>query len=112
MSEVVLSGLLLASIPLSCIAILLASLSIAITVGLKNSTHRIEWKTWSPDQKERGVSNDEEEDDGEPMIAEVNPNKRVQKNPPFEPFPEVKIEEDKPFFDDEDPNNTSHEWQS
>lgn len=97
-------GLLLgmAAFVCSCVAI-------SFIVGLKNSTHRIEWKTFDPHGNKSQEDEPEEEIDGEAMILD-NPNKRVKKNKPFTPYPpESKTEE--PFFDEEDPNNTSHDFE-
>lgn len=105
-----LAVLLLTSIPLSCIAILLSCVSIAIVVGLKNSTHKIEWKTYNPydgEDEEPSTPEPEGEIDGEPMMA--NPNKRIPRQQPFVPFP-PEPKEDEPFVDSGDPNNIVHDF--
>lgn len=101
------SALVLMTIPLSCIAILLSCIGLAIIVGLKNSTHKIEWKTLEPVKEEQEEFT---ELDGEPMMV-TNPNKKISRLQPFEPFPPPPKEEE-PFFDEEDPNNVSHDYQS
>lgn len=90
------------------IAFACSCVAISFIVGLKNSTHRIEWKTLDTHQE---IEEDEDDElDGEPLM-EVNPNKRIKRNEPFTPFPPPP-KEDVPFFDEEDPNNTAHDWQS
>jgi hypothetical protein len=106
MVETFLLSVLLLTIPLSCIAILLSCVAIAVVVGLKNSTHRIEWKTLDTANAE---SPEESEDMDEEGMMEENPNKRRLKNAPFAPFPDPPKEEE-PFFDEDDPNNTSHDY--
>jgi hypothetical protein len=106
-----LNALLLCSIPLSCIAILLSCVSIAVVVGLKNSTHKIEWKTYNPydEEDEKPVvkkGEPEEELDGESML---NPNRKIPRQAPFVPFPTEPTEEE-PFVDAEDPNNIVHDF--
>lgn len=103
------------SLVLSCVGLAIGLLAftcscvaISFIVGLKNSTHKIEWKTWSPTGAESPSEEEEEDDEFEGMLEE-NPNKRRVRNEPFTPFPEPPKEEE-PFFDEEDPNNTSHDF--
>lgn len=103
-----LDAFILASIPLSCIAILISCISLAVIVGFKNSTHRIEWKTYDPERGEVVDKGEEIEDEDDGMLLE-NPNKRIKRNAPFTPFP-TPPDEEEPFFDENDPNNTSHDF--
>lgn len=48
-------------------------------------------------------------DEDVPMFEEENPNKRIKKNPPFTPYPDLEDKEEEPFFDETDVNNTSHD---
>lgn len=103
----ILSVLLLCTIPLSCIAILLSCICISIVVGLKNSTHKIEWKTYEPTPDYEK----EAEEFSTPILKEENPNKRIKDNPPFNPYPkELEDADEDDFFDEEDPNNISHDF--
>lgn len=104
-----LDALILASIPLSCIALLISCVSLAVIVGFKNSTHRIEWKTYDPERGEVSDKTPEVEEEDDDMLLE-NPNKRIKRNVPFTPFPDSTPKEEEPFFDENDPNNTSHDF--
>lgn len=106
------------SLVLSCVALSIgliaftcSCLAISFIVGLKNSTHKIEWKTYNPydeDETPRKKTDEPEEElDGEAMM--VNPNKRIPRQEPFVPFPPEPKEEE-PFVDAEDPNNIVHDF--
>lgn len=90
------------SLILSTIALTLACLSISITVGFKNSTHKIEWKPLPV-----------KEDD--PMKEEAQAEdtlrkeffKQSQKVHKLSVEPEA---QDEPFADLDDPNEVSHNW--
>lgn len=102
-------GLVIAFLILSSIAIILSCVSIAIVVGLKNSTHRIEWKTFDPYAEGSEKTEDIIEDEiDEPML---NPNRRVARAQPFTPFP-TQAPEEEPFTDADDPNNIVHDFNS
>lgn len=95
----------------SIISLFFSLAAIAWVVGLKNSTHKIEWKTYDPYAEEDDETpieslKDPEEVDDEPMY--VNPNKKIKREP-FVPFPPEPKEED-PFVDAEDPNNIVHDF--
>lgn len=103
------------SLVLSSVALLIgvfafacSCVAISFIVGLKNSTHKIEWKTYDPDRDSPSEEEGVEEDIGIPMMEE-NPNKRIKRNEPFAPFPSEPKEEE-PFFDEDDPNNISHDF--
>lgn len=79
---------------LSVIGCLAGFTAIAIVVGLKNSTHSIQWKeiTPSPESLDPFAEVEEETD------LTSNPNKRL------------KIVEKEPFADLDNPEVTSNDW--
>lgn len=89
----------IASLSLSIVSLILSTIAIAVIVGFKNSTHKIEWKPLPT-----------HEDDPFKLIDDdlpfENPNKRKIKNP----FPKEEVKEDESFVDLDDPNETSANW--
>ena len=103
MNETVFYVLCSLSLILSIVSLILSTIAIAVIIGFKNSTHRIEWKPLEPVNADP-FSEKEDEADVEAWRAEFL--KPKIKNP----FPKVEIKEDEPFADLEDPNEISHNW--
>lgn len=83
------------AILLSCIALTIGCIAIALVVGLKNSTHTIQWKTLDnphTSQDEEEIPGLEEEESNDPLAE--NPLKRKKKE--SEPAPQA----DFPFMED------------
>lgn len=98
MFDNVMIAMCIASILLCFISLTLSCISIAMVVGFKNSTHKIEWKPL-PAQDDPFLKYEDE-------LPFENPNKRKIKNP----FPKEEVKEDEPFADLDDPNETSANW--
>jgi hypothetical protein len=86
----------------SLVSLVLSCIGLSVIVGLKNSTHKVEWKTYDPFKEADAEL-------AEPELPLVNPNKIKNNLKISDPFPPVAVEEE-PFIDLDDPNQTSNEW--
>lgn len=81
------------------VALIVACVSLAFVIGVKNSTHQVVWKSAEPESIDPFTA----EEDDLPTIQNENPNKRFKK---FENAELSKTEEE--FADLDDPGITSN----
>ncbi len=92
----------IAAVALGSIALLIATVALALIIGLKNSTHQVVWKPMEPKEMEDPFAKEEVEfPDLSELVGQQNPNKKFNN--------EIPVEEE-PFNDPTDVFETSNKF--
>lgn len=94
------------SILFSLAALTIGCVALAFVIGLKNSTHQVVWKPVETEKLDPFALTEDEEEE----VFETNPNKRIKKEKPFEPYKNDLPQKEEPFLDLDNPNVTATEW--